>query len=108
MWYYNLSRVIREADIRATIHLNNPDLKDQPFLKEYLEFRETDGSYKAILELKYKNSTSPLNSNTNKHSSSVLPAGSTLEKTDEEEGLDKFKQLTSPNNAFGEILDERG
>lgn len=59
IWYYNLQRLVREMDIRATVNSSNPALKQQPFLEEYLELRESDGSEQAIFKIRSKNMSSP-------------------------------------------------
>lgn len=67
VWYYNLARVIREADIRYTVNISDPILSKQPFLVEYKELRDADGDAKLIMNfrMKMKNSTSPSGSSNN-------------------------------------------
>jgi len=87
VWYYNSARIIREMDIRATIHQNAPNAPEQPFLKDFLEIRSTDGSQQAILAARIKLSTSPHNSSIGK-SSTVVPGGA---GADSMHGLDTIE-----------------
>ena len=74
VWYYNAARIIREADIRATLYKSDPNLADQLFLIDYDQLRSTNGSFMLLAEVKVKmaSSTSPFNSSVVK-SSTVHP-----------------------------------
>lgn len=65
VWYYNLARIVREADIRASVHKasENSIISKQPFLLEYEELRAVDGSAASIMQfqLRIKQRTSTEN-----------------------------------------------
>jgi hypothetical protein len=74
VWYNNLARIVREADVRVTLYKSDPLTANQPFLNDYSDLRESDGSAKEIirLKLKMKNSSSPNTSSANKGYSSAV------------------------------------
>jgi NO-binding membrane sensor protein with MHYT domain len=89
VWYYNTARIIREMDIRTTLYKDTMNSAPQPFLTDYLQIRDTDGSANAILALRMKLSSSPNNSSIGK-SSTVAPGkfdSEYVSVTDTETGL---------------------
>jgi len=85
VWYYNQSAIIRELDVRATLASADLRTENEIFLAEYKALRESDGSQKAIMELRFKfkkSNSGPTDSwadNTSQGRSSVIPTDEVAE-----------------------------
>ena len=99
VWYNNLARIVREADVRATIHKSDPLTAKESFLADYCELRESDGSAKDIirLKIKMKNSSSPNTSSANKGNSSAVYSTSEVITGDTAQELDENVIKTAGN-----------